>query len=126
MIRAATLAIGVAIAAVLTAGCDDKKSSVLSNAPSDVQSMADDAKKQAAMTMAKGKAEFIKPIEALIPKIEEKIKDMTGDAKTAATNKLGDLKTLITDFMAAGPDKWEGMKTKITDTVAELKKMVGL
>src|SRR5262245_33330093 len=72
MIRAATLAIGVAIAAVLTAGCDDKKSSVLSNAPSDVQSMADDAKKQAAMTMAKGKAEFIKPIEALIPKIEEK------------------------------------------------------
>jgi hypothetical protein len=126
MIRAATLAIGVAIAAVLTVGCDDKKSSVLSNAPSGVESMAEAGRKQAEVGIAKGKEEFIKPVQAMIPKIEEKIKGLTGDAKATATTKLDDLKTLITDFMAATPDKLEGLKTKVTESVAELKKMVGL
>src|SRR5262249_56935081 len=69
MIRAATLAIGVATAAVLTAGCDDKKSSVLSNAPSDVQSMADDDEEHAALTMPKAKADVNQPLDALIPNI---------------------------------------------------------
>jgi hypothetical protein len=122
MIRAATLAIGVAIAAVVTAGCDDKKSSALSG----VESMAEAGRKQAEVGIAKGKEEFIKPVQAMIPKIEEKIKGLTGDAKATATTKLDDLKTLITDFMAATPDKLEGLKTKVTESVAELKKMVGL
>src|SRR5262245_2884701 len=114
MIRAVTVTIGVAIAAVLTAGCDDKKSSVVSNATGGVEMMAEAGRKQAEAGIAKGKEEFVKPIQALIPQIEEKIKGLTGDAKSTATTKLDDLKKLITDFMAATPDKLEGLKTKIT------------
>ena len=94
--------------------------------PPSVKSLEEAGKKDAEEVMAKGKAEFVKPIEAMVPKIEEKIKGLSGDAKATATTKLDELAALIKEFKAAAPDKWEGMKEKLTEKLAEVKKLVGL
>jgi|SRR5262245_5331061 len=126
MSRAAVLIVGLVLPLTLVVGCDDKKSSQTAGLQSAVQSAADAGKKQAEEAMKKGKDEAIKPIEAMLPQIEEKIKGLTGDAKMTATTKLADLKKLIADFMAAAPDKWESMKGQLTEKFTELKKLVGL
>jgi hypothetical protein len=126
MSRAVLSLVGLAVAAVLTAGCDDKKSSGSVSLPTSVKSLEESGKKEAEELMAKGKAEFLKPIEAMVPKIEEKIKGLSGDAKATATTKLDELTALVKDFKAAAPDKWEGMKEKLTEKLAEIKKLVGL
>src|SRR5262245_30754148 len=104
MSRAVFSVVGFAVAAVLTAGCDDKKTSGSASLPTAVQSLADAGKKEAEEAAKKGKEEFVKPIEAMIPKFEEKIKGLSGDAKATATTKLGELTALIKDFTAAAPD----------------------
>jgi hypothetical protein len=126
MSRAALSFIGLGVAAVLTAGCDDKKSSGSVSLPTAVKSLEEKGKKEAEELMAKGKADFLKPVEAMIPKIEEKIKGLSGDAKSTATTKFDELTALIKDFKSAAPDKWEGMKEKLTEKLADIKKLVGL
>jgi hypothetical protein len=74
--------------------------------------------------VAKLKEGVVKPIIDSYPKIEEKIKTMSGDAAKAATEKFDALKKLVEEFKTA--DKWEDMKEKLVKAFDDLKKSVGL
>jgi hypothetical protein len=80
---------------------------------------------------AKGAAEMardavINPIQELLPKIQEKISHLNGEAKAKATEKLEEVKNLLEDAKAAAPDKWESLKSQLAKAFDELKKMVGM
>jgi hypothetical protein len=68
----------------------------------------------------------VKGIQDLLPKIQEKIRSLSGDAKTKATEKLEEVKKLLEDAKTAAPGKWESTKTQLTKAIDELKKMVGM
>jgi hypothetical protein len=68
----------------------------------------------------------MKPIADALPKIEEKIKDLTGDKKTAALAKLDELKKSLSDFKTIDAAKMGEAKDKLLKAFDELKKMVGL
>jgi hypothetical protein len=76
--------------------------------------------------MEKAKTGFLKPMEDLYPKIEEKIKGLTGDTGTKASAAFAAVKKLIEDFKAAPADKYKELMGGLTSKFDELKKMVGL
>lgn len=133
MIRKLLMVAGAAGFVTMGLGCEQAKSTVSNTATKVVdktKEMAAQGKENLArMTdeaMAKSKETFLKPIEELLPKIDEKIKGLTGDGKTKATDSLAAVKKLIEEFKAAPTDKFQSLMQGITDKVAELKKTVGL
>jgi hypothetical protein len=87
---------------------------------------AKEVKEVAGAAADKAKELVVKPIQEMLPKIEDKISGLSGDAKVKAKEKLEDLKKLLEEVKAGTPEKWEALKTKITDAFNELKKLVGL
>jgi hypothetical protein len=65
-------------------------------------------------------------MEDLYPKIEEKIKGLTGDANSKAAAAFAAVKKLIEEFKASPADKYKDLMGGITSKFDELKKMVGL
>jgi hypothetical protein len=83
-------------------------------------------KEAAAGGLDMAKESVVKPIQELLPKIEDKIKSMSGDAKTNAAEKLEEVKKLLEEVKAAAPAKWEALKSKLATAFDELKKLVGM
>ena len=85
--------------------------------------MADKGKEMAADAAAKLKETVLKPVTEAMPKIEEKIKGMTGDAAVKAKDAYEALKKLVSDFTANPSDE---LGKKLTAAFDAVKKMVGL
>ena len=83
-----------------------------------------EVKEAAAKAGEAAKAAFIKPIQDALPKIEEKMKGLSGDSLAKAKVKFDEIKKLLADFDKAGPDKWESLKEGVTKAFEELKKLV--
>lgn len=115
------LALGclVACAAVFT-GCDKA-----SSAASKASSAADVAKKEAEEKVGKMKEEVNKAVD--MNALETKVNGLTGDAKTSALAKLGELKKMFDEFKATTDlTKLGEMKEKLMKAVDELKKQIGM
>jgi len=74
----------------------------------------------------KARLTVIKPVEEELPKIEEKIKGLSGESATKAKEKFEQFKKLLQQFQSAAPDKWEALKDGLMKEFDELKKLVGL
>ncbi|MGL4423815.1 MAG: hypothetical protein ACRCZF_24385 [Gemmataceae bacterium] len=68
----------------------------------------------------------MKPVTEAMPKIEEKIKGLSGDAMTKAKTQYDALKKMVEEFKAAPGEKLGEIGEKITTALAELKKSLGL
>jgi hypothetical protein len=68
------------------------------------------------------KLAVLKESEDVLPKIEEKIKGLTGETATKAKEKLEEFKKLLEEFKSAAPGKWESLKEELMNKFAELKK----
>jgi hypothetical protein len=154
MMRTWKTALGLVVCGLLIAGCDtassgskkveegakkvaDKAKELGHEAKEDAKIAAEKTKevankvaektKEAAKEVAeKAKTLVIKPIEEGLPKIEEKIKGLSGDAATKAKEKLADFKKLLEQFKDSAPEKWESLKEGLAKAYDELKKLVGL
>jgi hypothetical protein len=132
MVRTWRLSVGFVVLAFLAAGCDtaknvatkvEEKAKQEATQAEDLAKRAKDDVKEAA---EKAKLAVIKPIEADLPKIEEKIKELTGEAATKAKEMFGAFKKHLDEFKSASPDKWESLKEGLVKEFNELKKLVGL
>ena len=72
------------------------------------------------------KDNVVKPIEAEYPKVEERIKGLTGDAASTAKTKFEQVKKLVGEFRKASADGLSSAKDKLVEAFADLKKAVGL
>jgi len=134
----AKLALGLALVLgmFVVVGCDEVKKSTSAGAQNvskhagesldKAKETADKAKETAEKAMKEGKEAVLKPIMDSLPKIEEKIKAMTGDKLKDATAKFDDFKKALDDFKSADASKWAGMKEELMKKFEDLKKYVGL
>jgi uncharacterized protein YjbJ (UPF0337 family) len=132
MLRTLVSGGGLVVFALLTTGCDAAKSHA-SKAEVAAKKAAGEAKEAAgkAVDAAKDAIESAKDavskrIEEGLPKIQDKINALSGDAKTKAQEKFDELKKSLGEFKETAPDKWEALKAKATEQFEELKKMVGM
>jgi hypothetical protein len=132
MSRSPVVGLMVAACALLAAGCEGAKtaSSQAKEAAKEAAKGAQEATKEAQEVAKRAadaaKATFAKPIEDALPKIEEKIKGLKGDAMTKAQEKYESVKKMVEELKSVGPDKWESLKDGLTKAFDELKKLVGL
>jgi len=131
MLRRLAVAMGVAAACGLAAGCGGSSGSIGSPPGGTLDKMKDavaageaKAKEAAEGAEAAAKETVVKPIVDAYPKIEEKIKAMSGGAAKAAGEKFEALKNLVNEFKTA--EKWEDLKDKLHKAFEDLKKAVGL
>ena len=140
MIRKLMMTLGVVGAGFLATGCGGGSSGApgketikdlkekASEAGKEMKEKATEAGKEVKEAAAKAgeaaKAAFIKPIQDALPKIEEKMKGLSGDSLAKAKVKFDEIKKLLADFDKAGPDKWESLKEGVTKAFEELKKLV--
>ncbi|MGH9677206.1 MAG: hypothetical protein ACRD36_08905 [Candidatus Acidiferrum sp.] len=108
---------------IFVAGCEDAKKAgeKAKDAVASGERGATNIKK-----MAMEKAQFMKPMTDLYPKIEEKIKTLSGDKVKEAQAKFDDFKKMISEFKDAPGGKMGEFKEKMTKAFDELKKLVGL
>ena len=128
MSRSLGLGLLVTACGLFALGCDNAKTaaSKAQDAAKSAEYSAQGAKEAALKAAEAAKTAVVKPIEEALPKIEEKIKGLSGDALTKAKEKYEAFKKLVEEFKSAGPDKWESLKEGLTKAFAELKTMVGL
>lgn len=119
-------------------GCDDAKSTSggtpniggltkkMDDATNQAKDTVDKAKADADKAEKEAKESVLKPITDMYPKIEEKMKTLTGDKLKDATAKFDELKKVVESFKTAAPDKIAAAKTQMTKLFAELKEMLGL
>jgi hypothetical protein len=88
--------------------------------------VAKEVKEEAGEVMDKAKVAIIKPIEDALPKLEEKMKGLSGDAATKAKEKFEAFKKMLEEFKTAAPDKWQSLKEGLMKAFEDLKKMIGL
>src|SRR5262245_12655044 len=135
MLRRFVVALGVVAACGLAAGCGGSSGSATGPKPSGDKGTLDKLKEGAAgagdraselakEAAAKAKEGVVKPVTDMYPKIEEKIKAMSGDAAKTAGTKFEELKKLVEEFKTS--DKWESLKDGLMAKFDELKKLVGL
>ena len=106
-------------------GADKGKDAVNAGVEKGKEAAKDGADAAKAM-MDKAKTELVKPMEDLYPKIEEKIKGLTGETSTKATAAFAAVKKLVEEFKASPADKYKELMGGLTSKFDELKKMVGL
>lgn len=134
MIRKTLLTLALFAATVLAAGCGadtkdkdkDKAKQIAEQMKNMGKDMAAKGKEAADKAAGEAKEAFLKPIMALFPQIEEKIKGLKGDEGKDATSKFDALKQMIEKLKTALPTDWEGLKDGITKALTELKKLVGI
>ena len=136
MIRKMLMGVGLAIALAFAVGCEKAKETA-STATQKTSGAMEKGKEMAKEGMEKAremtedaakyaKTNFLAPIEKMFPDVEAKIKGLTGESQTKATELFTSLKKLIEDFKASPKEKFESLMEGITAKVAELKKAVGL
>jgi hypothetical protein len=143
------VSIGLVVCALLVAGCNQKKTEdalkkaageakvLASEAAGEAKVLAGEAAKEAkvlakaASNEAKeltkeAKEVIIRPVEEALPKIEEKIKGLSGETATKAQEKFGEFKKLLEQLKTAAPERWNELKDGMIKSFEELKKLVGL
>jgi hypothetical protein len=128
------LGTGFLVSFALALGCDstaakkveEKSKAGVEAVKSAAKEGVKEVKEAAAGAADMARDAVVKPIQELLPKIEDKIKGMSGDAKAKATEKLEEVNKLLQEVKAAAPDKWESLKSKLATALDELKKMVGM
>jgi hypothetical protein len=88
------------------------------NAVAGVKELANEA-------AAEAKVAVIKPIEEALPKIEEKISGLSGEAATKGKEKLEEFKKLLAECKSAAPGQWQALKDKLIQSFDDLKKLAG-
>ena len=135
MNRTSLMVTGLLACCVLVLGCegspaakkvDEKTKAGVDAVKSATKEGVKDVKEAATGAADMARDAVVKPIQEFLPKIEEKISGLSGDAKTKATEKLEEVKKLLEDIKAAAPDKWESLKSGLVKSFDELKKMVGM
>jgi hypothetical protein len=132
MMRTCKLSVGFVVLALLAAGCDQAKNAATKieekakNEATQAADLAKRAKEDVKEAAEKAKLAVVKPIEAELPKIEDKIKELSGESATKAQEKFKEFKKLLEEFKSAAPDKWESLKDGLMKEFDELKKLVGL
>jgi dynactin complex subunit len=146
MLRKLAVSLAFVVGLILLAGCDVAKN--VSEAKKDLGDKAKEAadkakeggdkaidkakeagekiKDEAKEAKAKLEEAVVKPISDGIPKIEEKIKGMSGEKADEAKQKLADLKKSLEEFKTFDAAKMADAKDKILKSFEDLKKMVGL
>jgi hypothetical protein len=118
--------------ALLAAGCEQAKTKasqageVAKKAAAKATAAAESAAASAKEAAESAKTAILKGIEDGLPKIEEKIKGLSGDAASKAKEKFEAFKKLLEEFKSAAPDKWELLKSNLVKEFEDLKKLVGL
>ena len=101
MVRTWVLSAGFVVLGLLAAGCDSVKNAATrveegakkeASKATDLAKRAKDDVKEAA---DKARLAVIKPVEEELPKIEEKIKELSGESATKAKAKFEELKKLV-------------------------------
>jgi predicted butyrate kinase (DUF1464 family) len=118
MLRKIVMSLAFVAGMSLVAGCDVPKS-----AAEKAKEAEEKAKQEA---KAKLEESIVKPITDGIPKIEEKIKGLTGDTQKEATDKLAELKKSLDEFKSLDAAKMAEAKDKLLKEFEDLKKLVGL
>ena len=132
MVRTWILSVGFVALGLLAAGCDSAKNAATKleerakAGASQVEDLAKRAKDDAKEAADKARLAVVKPVEAELPKIEDKIKELSGESATKAKAKFEEFKKLLQEFKSATPDKWEALKDGLMKDFDELKKLVGL
>jgi hypothetical protein len=132
MVRAWVPYSGFVVLGLLAAGCDTAKNAATKveaeakAGASQAKDLAKHAKDDVKEAAEKAKLAVIKPIEEELPKIEEKIKGLSGETATKAKEKFEAFKKLLDQFKSAAPDKWEALKDGLLKEFEELKKLVGM
>lgn len=121
-LRAACLGLGV-VASSLSVGCGPQAENAVKKAENQAVEAATEAK-NVGVEMAKKKV--VEPIQEALPKIEEKIKSLSGDDMAKAKEKLEAIKKLIAEFTEAPADKFTQIGEKLKVEFEALKKHVGL
>lgn len=124
MIRKFVLGLGTCAIAFLAVGCDNKTASVAPSGPTpgDMERMRSQSMAQGANAMG----DIKKTVEDTLPKIEEKIKGLTGEKAKEANDSLASLKKMFDEFKAAPKEKLAELTVALTAKLAALKTMVGL
>ena len=136
MVRTWMLSGGFVVLGVLAAGCDTAKNAATrveeeakqeaSQAKDLAKRAKEEVKEDVKEAADKARLAVIKPVEEELPKIEEKIKGLSGESATKAKEKFEQFKKLLQQFQSAAPDKWEALKDGLMKDFEELKKLVGL
>ena len=130
MIRKFVLGLGACAIAVLAVGCDNKTASVATSGPTpaDMEKMRSQSMAQGANAVgaAMDPAVLTKSVEDALPKIEEKIKGLTGDKAKSASDLLANVKKLFDELKTNPKEKIKEVGAVLTTKLAELNKMVGL
>jgi hypothetical protein len=124
MLRKLVVAMGIVAVCGFAAGCGGSSSSSVSKIKEGAGAAGEKISDAAKEVAAKAKEGVVKPIIDSYPKIEEKIKSMSGDAAKTATEKFDALKKLVEEFKTA--EKWQDLQEKVVKAFDDLKKSVGL
>ncbi len=124
MIRKFVLGLGACAVAFLAVGCD-KATSTANSSTQNASNMEQMAKRGADAAAATG-GDIKKNVEEYIPKIEEKIKTLTGDKAKQAGDAFTALKKMFDEFKAAPADKAKELLAPLVAKFTEVKTMVGL
>jgi hypothetical protein len=123
MIRTWIVSVGFVALGLLATGCGSEGAKKLASEAKDVAKIA---KQDVKEVVDEAKLAVIKPIEEALPKIEEKIKGLSGESATKAKEKFEEFKKSLEQFKTAAPGKWESLKEGLVKEFEELKKLVGL
>ena len=136
MVRTWMLSVGFVVLGLLAAGCDTAKDAATrvkeeakkeaSQAKDLAKRAKEEVKEDVKEAADKARLAVIKPVEEELPKIEEKIKELSGESATKAKAKFEEFKKRLEEFKSAPPDKWESLKDELLKEFEELKKLVGL
>jgi hypothetical protein len=132
MVRKWVLSVGFVVLGLLAAGCDTAKNAATKveegakKEASQAADLAKRAKEEVKEAADKARLSVIKPVEEELHKIEEKIKELSGESATKAKEKFEAFKKSLEEFKSAPPDKWESLKEGLMNKFEELKKLVGL
>jgi hypothetical protein len=141
MHRRLVLSFGFLASVLLAAGCgsdneaakkvEDKAKKVGEAVHEGAKKVAEEAKdlgKRAVEDVKAGalavKHAFTKGIEEDLPKLEEKMKSLSGASATKAKEAYAALKTKLAECKEAAPEKWESLKEGVAKDYEALKKLV--
>jgi DNA anti-recombination protein RmuC len=136
MMRIRCVSVGFVAGALFVTSCDSSNSAA-KKAEEGAKKAASEAKelaKKAASEVKEGAKEaadaaklaVLKPVEEALPKIEEKIKGLSGESATKAQEKFDEFKKLLGEFKSAAPEKWQSLKDGLMKSFEELTKLVGI
>jgi hypothetical protein len=117
------MSVGFVAFGFLATGCNTEQAKKMA---SEAKDAAKNVKEEVKEMVDAGKLAVIKPVEESLPKIEEKIKGLSGENATKAKEKFEEFKKSLGEFKSAAPGKWESAKDKLMTEFEELKKLVGL